>query len=123
MKALARQQRGVSLSGLIIVLVIFLSLSIFAMKIIPVYMQNGKIQKAFDAIVQDPAMQTAPIKDIRMAFFNRAVTMDSVTVISQDDIEISKDNGGLALSANYNVKVPLAGNISLMIEFSPSAPK
>lgn len=117
------KQGGFSFGGFVVGLVIFVALAIFGMKLIPAYMENGKIQKAFDAIVHDPAMQDAPAKDIRMSFFNRATTMDSVTAISSDDIEISKDNGRLVLSANYNVKVPLAGNVSLLIEFKPASEK
>ncbi len=123
MKAIVKQQQGVTFSGFIVVLVILGSVAVFSMKLIPAYMQNGKIQKAFDAIVRDPAMQSASVKDIRMSFFNRAITMDSVTVISQEDIEISKDNAGLTLSASYNVKVPLAGNVSLFLEFNPTTAK
>lgn len=123
MKEICRRQRGITFVGFIVVAVILVSVAIFSMKLIPAYMQNAKIQKAFDAIVHDPAMQDAPAKDIRMSFFNRAITMDSVTVLNQDDVEISKDNGRLVLSANYNVKVPVAGNVSLLIEFSPSAGK
>lgn len=120
MKALARQQRGVSFSGFIVTLVILVAAAVFAMKLIPAYMENGKIQKAFDAIVHDPAMQNGTEKDIRMSFYNRAVAIDSVTVISQNDIEITRDNGVLTLSANYNVKIPVAGNVSLLIEFNPT---
>jgi len=123
MKAIAKQQRGITFSGFIVVIVILGAVAIFSMKLIPAYMQNGKIQKAFDAIVRDPAMQAAPVKDIRMSFYNRAVAMDGVTVINQEDIEIGKDNGSLALSASYNVKVPVAGNVSLLIEFNPTTAK
>lgn len=122
MKTAARQ-RGFTFGGFIMVLVIFIVLAIMSMKLIPAYMENAKIQKAFDAIVHDPAMQSAPVKDIRMSFFNRAITMDAVTVISQEDIEINKDDGGLVLSADYNVKVRIGGNASLLLEFHPTTAK
>lgn len=117
------KQGGFSFSGFIMVLVIFVAVAIFSMKLIPAYMDNGKIQKAMDAIVRDPAMQTASVADIKMAFAKRALIMDNVTRVSENDIEVNKEGGKLSLSANYNVKVPLAGNVSLIIEFSPAAPK
>lgn len=119
----AAMQRGFTFGGFIMVLVVFIVLAIMSMKLIPAYMENGKIQKAFNDIAHDPAMQSAPVKDIKMSFFNRAMTMDAVTVINQDDIEINKDDGGLVLSANYNVKVPLGGNVSLLLEFHPTSAK
>ena len=117
------KQRGVSLGGLVMVLILFMALAMFAMKLIPAYMENGKIQKAFDAIVRDPAMQNATPADIKDAYYKRANVMDAVTRVNQGDIEINKEDGRLQLSASYNTKIPLAGNVSLLIEFNPKAPK
>jgi hypothetical protein len=47
--------------------------------------------------------------------------MDYITDITADDIEISKDAGALTLSASYSVKIPVAGNMSLVLEFNPSS--
>lgn len=122
MKALAKQT-GVSFGGFIMVLALLGGLAIFSMKLIPAYMENGKVQKAFDAIVRDPAMQSASIAEIKESFYKRAITMDSVTGVTMDDLVISKEGGTLALSASYSKKIPLVGNVSLLIEFNPSAPK
>jgi predicted lipid carrier protein YhbT len=123
MKTILKQQRGVTFGGFIMVLALLGGLAIFAMKLIPAYMENGKIQKAFDAIVRDPAMQDATVREIKDAFYKRAIVMDDVTRVTLEDILISKEEGNLALSASYSAKIPLAGNVSLLIEFHPSAPK
>ena len=122
MKILVKQ-RGVTFGGFIMVLALLGGLAIFSMKLIPAYMENGKIQKAFDAITHDPAMQTATAAEIRESFYKRANTMDNVTTVTSSDIEINKEGGRLKLSASYSTKIPLAGNVSLLIEFNPSAPK
>lgn len=117
------QQRGVTFGGFIMILALLGGLAIFSMKLIPAYMENGKVQKAFDAIAHDPAMQAATVPEIKDSFYKRAITMDSVTGVSTEDIVISKDGGTLTLSASYSKKIPLAGNVSLLLEFNPSAPK
>lgn len=122
MKAMAKQS-GVTFSGFIMVAAIFVSVAIFSMKLIPAYMENGKIQKALDAIVRDPAMQAATIPEIKDSFSKRAIIMDSVTSVTTDDLVISKESGKLSISASYSAKIPLAGNVSLLVEFSPAAPK
>ena len=123
MKTFFKQQRGVTFGGFIMILALLGGLAIFSMKLIPAYMENGKIQKAFDAITHDPAMQTATVAEIRDSFYKRANTMDNVTTVTSNDIEINKEGGRLKLSASYSTKIPLAGNVSLLIEFNPSAPK
>ena len=123
MKTFFKQQRGVTFGGFIMILALLGGLAIFSMKLIPAYMENGKIQKAFDAIVRDPAMKTATIAEIRDSFYKRSNIMDSVTRVTSGDIEVIKEGVSLTLSASYSVKIPLAGNVNLLIEFNPTATK
>lgn len=122
MKTISKQS-GVTLGGLMITLALIGGLAIFAMKLIPAYIENSKIQKAFDVIVHDPAMEAATIREIKDSFQKRANIIDDVSSVNTNDIEISKEGGKLKLSASYTKKIPLMGNISLLIEFNPTAPK
>lgn len=120
MKKIASWQRGVSLSGLLIWLVVLIFAGIIAMKFVPSYVQNAEIKNIFYTIAHDPEMQSASLRSIRESYGKRAM-MDNISIIDANDIEISKDAGGLSLSASYQVKIPLAGNASLILEFSPSS--
>lgn len=117
MKIMVSRQRGLSLSGLLFVAVVLVFLAVGAMKLIPAYMQNAQIQQVLDAIAHDPEMQKASIKDIRMSYNKRAMISD-ITAVKSDEIEIEKDANGIALSAAYTVKIPVAGNASLLLEFN-----
>jgi len=79
-----------------------------------------QIQKIFKTVAADPEMQNASVKDIRASYDKRAM-MDYITDITSDDIEISKDGGSITLSASYTVKVPVAGNASLVLDFNPTS--
>ena len=117
------KQQGVTFGGFIMVLALLGGLAIFSMKLIPAYMENGKIQRSFDSIVNDPSMQNATIAEIKDSFYKRSNVMDSVTAINTGDLVISKEGGALSISTAYSAKIPLAGNVSLLVEFSPHAPK
>jgi hypothetical protein len=99
---------------------ILVLVSMFGLKLIPPYMQNGVINKTFTAIVNDPDMSKASAHDIR-ASFNRRASIDNITAIKPEDIDIDTSSGKPVLSASYAVKVPLAGNVSLYLEFNPSS--
>lgn len=122
MKITENKQLGVSFSGFLIAVVIFVFVAISGMKLIPTYMENAKIQNIFDVIVHDPEMRNAQVKDIRLSFAKRA-SIDAITAINESDIEISKDSSGISLSASYAVKIPIVRNASLLIEFNPSSSK
>ncbi|MDP2804469.1 MAG: DUF4845 domain-containing protein [Gallionellaceae bacterium] len=120
MKAQNFKQRGIGMASLIMIIAAVLFVFILAMKLIPAYLHNIQIQKIFKTVVADPEMQSAAIKDIRASYDKRA-SMDYITDITSADIEVSKDGANLTLSASYTVKVPVAGNVSLVLEFNPSS--
>ena len=118
--AMPSKQRGLTFSGFLFGAVILILVSITGLKLIPAYIQDATIKNVFVAIANDPEMQKASPRDIRMAFNNRS-SIDDIKAITAEDIEIAKDGERLVLSANYDLKVPLAGNVSLYLEFNPSS--
>ena len=118
--AMPATQRGLSFSGFIFGAFILVFASIIGFKLIPAYMEDASIKKLFVTIANDPDMQKAKPDDIRMSFAKRA-SVDNISAIKADDIEIESDGDKLVLSASYPVKVPLGGNVSLYMEFNPSS--
>lgn len=114
------KQHGLSFSGFMAGAVILILASITGLKLIPAYMQDATIRNVFVAVANDPELQKASPGEIRMAFSKRA-SIDDIKAITTEDIEIAKDGEQLVLSASYAVKVPLAGNISLYLDFNPSS--
>lgn len=121
-KAMPAKQRGLSFSGFIFGAVILVLVATTGMKLIPAYMQDAKIGNLFTVIANDPEMQKASLRDIRMSFSKRA-SIDGINAINAEDIEITSNGGRLVLSASYAVKVPLVANISLYMDFSPASAK
>ncbi len=119
-KTLANRQRGVSLSGLLIWSVLLILAAISGMKVIPAYVQDAEIKNILSTIANDSEMQGAQSKDIRESFSKRAM-MNNINVVTANDIEIVKDARGLSLNISYQVKIPLVGNASLLLEFNPSS--
>lgn len=121
-KAMPAKQRGLSFSGFIFGAVILVLVATTGMKLIPAYMQDAEIGNLFTVIANDPEMQKASLRDIRMSFTKRA-SIDGINAINAEDIEITSNGGRLVLSASYAVKVPLVANISLYMDFSPASAK
>jgi hypothetical protein len=114
------QQRGLTLSGFIVAAFLFVIVSISLLKLIPAYIQDAKINSLFREIAHDPDMQNATPAAIKNSF-DRHATIDDITAIHADDIDISSNGATPVLSASYPVKIPLVGNISLYLDFNPSS--
>lgn len=122
MKTGKNAQQGVGFAGLILIVAGLLFIAILGMKLVPAYLHNAEIERLFKVVASDPEMQAAAVKDVRASYAKRAM-MDSISEVSAEDVEVSKEAGRLALSASYTVKIPVAGNIILVLEFSPSSAK
>ena len=115
-----KQQRGISFGGFIFAAFLLVLVGIFALRLIPAYMQYGEIKNVFSAIAQDPEMQKATQQEIRASFSRRA-SIDDIKAIKAEDIQLSTDQGRLVLRASYFVLIPVAGNISLYLDFNPTS--
>lgn len=115
-----KKQRGVSLTGLIVVLVLLGMVAMLGFKLFNPYMQYFTVQKTFKTLAQNPELRSGSRREILNAF-QRYALIDSITAISEDEIEVTKDGNTLVLSAIYSVKVPLVANLSLLIDFAPSS--
>lgn len=118
--AMPAKQRGLSFFGFIFGAFILVLVSITGLKLIPAYMQSATIKNLLVTVANDPEMQGASVGAIKMSY-NKRASIEDVRAITADDIEISRDNGQLVLSASYSVKIPLVANISLYLEFNPSS--
>jgi hypothetical protein len=107
-------QLGVSLMGLIVVLVLLAVIALFGMKVIPSYLEFRSAKNAIIAIAHDrPGASPA---DIRKAFEARS-QIDDIESIKSTDLVIEK--GGISFA--YAKQVPLWTGVSLCIDYAASA--
>ena len=118
--ALPAQQRGLSFGGFIFGAFLLVLLSITGFKFIPTYIQNTQINTIFKTIAKDPELQKASVQEIRNSFSRRA-SIDNITVIKAEDVDVVLDGGQIELSAAYTVTVPLVANASIVFDFKPSS--
>ncbi len=120
MKTMSHKQRGMGFFGFILVAAGIIFVAILGMKLVPPYIHSAQISQILKSIAKDPAMQDASLNDIRSAYQKRA-DINYITDIKASDLEISKGDGVLSLSTSYTIKMPLVGNITLLLEFNPSS--
>ncbi|MFL6672521.1 MAG: DUF4845 domain-containing protein [Massilia sp.] len=111
-------QRGVSLSGLIFVLVIIGALALLAIKLLPAWAEYGA---AKDAIVKAKGTGGG-VAEMKTSFSKNA-EINNISSISSKDLVFSKDSGETEISFAYEKRVPLAGNVSLVIDYSATTDK
>jgi type II secretory pathway pseudopilin PulG len=111
--AFKHAQRGVSLSGLIVVLAILGVIAVLAMKIFPTFVEYRAVKagiasaRALDGTVRE--MQSA---------FNKNAEINMIESIAGRDLIVTRDGGEVHLSFSYEKRIPLFTNVDLAINYS-----
>jgi hypothetical protein len=113
-------ESGVSLSGLIVVLIVLSALALVVIKAAPAFIEYRSVK---DAIVKAKAdAGSGSVREIQQAFDKNAGVND-VSAISGRDLVITRDNGEVEVSFEYEKRIPLAGNATLLLDFSGTTDK
>ena len=112
-----KYQRGVALSGLIFWGVVIALVAILAMKVVPTTVEYYKILKDAKASV-NKVCPDATVADVRRTFDNFA-NIDSLD-FKPEQLDISKEGGKIVASFDYDKRIPLFANVSLLINYKGS---
>ena len=113
-------QRGFSLNSVMIGGAILALLALLAMKVLPDWIEYGKVVKAVKATAGDSSLKDASVPQVRAAYARRA-DIDEIKNVSPQDLDITKEGGELVISFAYMRKIPLFGNMSLVFDFEGSS--
>jgi hypothetical protein len=112
------RERGVSLTGLILVLALLGMLLVLGFRVVPSLLEYHAIK---NAIASARASGASP-PEMRKAF-DRSAQVNYIETISGRDLVISKETGVTEISFDYEKRIPLAGNVSLVIDYSGTTDK
>ena len=112
------KQRGVSLSGLIVLLAVVGVIAVLAMKVFPSVLEYRAIKKTIEAA----KATKGSVVEIQNTFDKNADISD-IDAIKGTDLIISKDTGETEIGFAYEKRIPLAGNVSLVIDYAGTTDK
>jgi len=110
-----RRQKGLSLSGLIVLLVIAGAIGLLAMRVVPTVTEYFSIKKA----IAEVKAGGGSIPEMR-ASFDRRADAGYIDSISGKDLDIVQNDGDTEISFSYQKVIPLAGPVSLLIDYQGS---
>ena len=109
-------QRGVSITGLLVVLAMVIVLALLGMKIVPSFLEFRSIKSAIEAV----ASQSQSPADVRRLFENRAA-VDDIQSIKPTDLEITRDGNAVVIAVAYRKEIKLFGPVGLVIDYAANS--
>lgn len=113
--SIRRDQQGLSLVGLILLLAIVGVIAVLAMKIVPTATEYFSIKKAISSVKAGGGS----IPEMRAAF-DRQAEVGYIDAISGRDLDIVKNGDDAEISFAYQKIIPLFGPASLLIDYAGS---
>lgn len=113
-------QRGLSLVGFLMVMGLAIFFALIGMKMGPYYLRNHSINTVLQGMKDEPGVtKMAPnqIKDLIM----RRLDINSVYNFDRKDINVAKDRGFFIMTAEYEVREHIVGNVDVILGFKNKA--
>jgi hypothetical protein len=114
-------QRGMTFWGVAMIMALIVFFTLLTLKLAPPYMEHGKVITALKAIEKQPPSGSFSKEEIRRAL-DRRFTIDDVRRVNLNkNLYFEKKPGGIVVvRIAYEVRVPMAYNITALIEFDES---
>ena len=109
----SRRQHGVSIVGLIVIVVVLGFLAIVGLRVAPTFVEYRAIQSA----VKKARASANTIPEMQKAF-DRSATIDDITTLTGKDLDYLKVDDDIVISFAYVKKIPLFGPVSLTIDYA-----
>ncbi|BAU48228.1 membrane protein [Sulfurifustis variabilis] len=110
-------QKGMTLWGTSFVLAV-LGIAVFLiLKLFPVYMQDFKVDKALQGVVDEPGAGAMTKPEVVEALYKRFIVDDIEHVKPEQHLTVEQNGKNKIYRLEYEAVVPLFHNVSALIEF------
>ncbi|HSV68776.1 MAG TPA: DUF4845 domain-containing protein [Methylibium sp.] len=109
-----REQRGVTLIGLLFWAIVVATIGLVALKVLPTMNEYFTIQRAVNKIATN---NPGSVAEVRRAFESQQIIEYSISSISAKDLEITKENERLVIKFGYDKEIELVDPVFLVIKY------
>jgi len=115
-----RGNRGLTLIGFLIVLVVALFFTYAAMRVTPMYLEYHALTNALKVLENNPASANMSPAQIKNKIRNSLWASYASNNIKKEHMRISKTTGGVKVRVAYEIREPFLGNIDIIGKFDRS---
>jgi Domain of unknown function (DUF4845) len=114
------RQRGMTMLGIIAVVIVVGAWVYAGIRLVPKYLEYMRVASTLEKVRDEYDANPGSTEFMLRKAIERHFDIEMVEIITSNDIEITKDGGQFNLRAAYEDTVPLAGNVSFLVEFDKS---
>jgi hypothetical protein len=111
------KQNGMTIWGVLIVASLCIMITILFFKLLPPYMEYGKVKTALENVARQPNAANMEKGEISAALERRFDIDDVKNVDLKKNLFVEKKPTGTTIRIAYERRVPIAYNVTALIEF------
>ncbi|HRE53838.1 MAG TPA: DUF4845 domain-containing protein [Candidatus Competibacter sp.] len=115
------QQRGMSLIGMLLLMIVIAFAALIAMKVVPMYIQYYSIKSTVESIRKEPQLAQMSAQDIQNAIQKR-FDIGYVDNISARDLKIRNERNGRVLDLVYEDERELFYKMFVVLKVNEAIP-
>ena len=112
-----RTQKGMTFTGVLVVVVMIVAMALTAMKLIPTYIRHSSIKTVMRNFKEEPGVTKMHPKKIKQMALNR-LDINSVYDFDPKTLEVKREKKYIVLSTDYEVRKNMVANIDVVVKFS-----
>lgn len=115
-----KNQRGVTLGGVMIFMFLVGFFAYAAARILPAYSDYWVVKKVITNMASQPDFKDWKDRDIYMKF-DKEMSLNNITTISSSDLLVDRKTNSVTLSTSFSAKKPFIGPVGFCMDFHVEA--
>jgi|SRR5688572_1421652 hypothetical protein len=114
------KQRGMTFIGILVLLAVVGGWVYAGIRLAPKYLEYMRVASTLEKVRDEFDNNPGSTEFMLRKSVERHFDIEMVEVITAEEIDITKEGGSFTMRAYYDDTVPLAGNVSFLVEFDKS---
>ena len=112
-----KSQQGMTAIGWIIVLGLIAFFVLLALRLTPGYLEFATVSASLESLQKEPGITEKTAPEIR-AMLGKRFDVNDVKTVDSRDVKIENKGGRLRVWVDYEVRVPVLGNVDAVSKFN-----
>ena len=113
------QQRGMTPIGWVLVFLLIAFFALITLKLFPIYLKSFSVGSVISDLKNEPGIGAMTSREITSIIVKR-LDVNMVTDVDADDIYVEKVGDTMTISADYEVRKSMLGNVDIVVSFNKS---
>ena len=116
----AKNQVGFTFIGIILILIPVAFIAYLIVKAVPAYVEALSVGDAVNSLKKEIDLKDKSKEEI-YKMIQKRLDVNDIRSVTKDDVKVQKTSTEVSVTIDYEARVPLFGNVTLVLSFHKSA--